>query len=139
MADPCEKAAEQLTTPTIPLMESEGDIPVNCQHCDRYGSRLAAHGYCINCCEYLCESCFIFHKNHILSRDHILLHKSIFPQTLQPPSSSYSQQNDDFTQICPKHKEEVIRSFCEGHKALLCNVCITLEHPLTSCLARSKA
>ncbi|XP_060574230.1 uncharacterized protein LOC132731943 [Ruditapes philippinarum] len=137
MADPCEKAAEQLTTPTTTLMESEGDLQVYCQHCDRYGLRLAAHGYCTNCCEYICESCFIFHKNHILSRDHILLHKTNFPQTLRSPSSSYSQQNDDFTEICPKHKEEMIKSFCEDHKALLCNVCITLEHPVTSCKVKS--
>ncbi|XP_060556934.1 uncharacterized protein LOC132717477 [Ruditapes philippinarum] len=107
---------------------SDGHLTVFCQPCDRDGERLAAHGYCKDCCEHLCESCFKHHMRHTLSRDHILVDKTNMPQTLQPSSTFHYQQHDDFTKPCHKHKREVINFYCQDHNELLCSVCVTHGH-----------
>ncbi|XP_060556948.1 transcription intermediary factor 1-alpha-like [Ruditapes philippinarum] len=112
---------------------SDGHLTVFCQPCDRDGERLAAHGYCKDCCEHLCEFCYKHHKRHTLSRDHILVDKTNMPQTLQLSSAFHYQQHDDFTKPCRKHKREVIKFYCHYHNELLCSVCVTLGHQSTSC------
>jgi hypothetical protein len=39
----------------------------------------------------------------------------------------------DSAKPCTKHTNEVIKFYCHDHNVLLCNVCVTLEHPTTSC------
>jgi hypothetical protein len=43
------------------------------------------------------------------------------------------KQSDNFTKPCPKHNIEMIKFYCHDHKALVCSVCVTLEHTATSC------
>ncbi|XP_060553391.1 uncharacterized protein LOC132714512 [Ruditapes philippinarum] len=129
MAVPGKKATKQFSSSTT-SMGSDEDLKVYCQPCDRDGPRLPAHGYCTNCAEHLCETCFTLHRRHTLSRHHTLLDKTNMPQTLSPATP---RQPDNFTKPCPKHNIEMIKFYCHDHKALLCSVCVTLEHTATSC------
>ncbi|XP_053401576.1 uncharacterized protein LOC128557679 [Mercenaria mercenaria] len=55
-------------------------------------------------------------------------------QTLFTTSrSTHVGQTDDLTDPCNKHKKEIIKFYCNDHKALLCSVCVTLKHTPTSC------
>ena len=123
MAVPGKKATERLS-----LMGSDEDLKVYCQPCDRDGPRLPALGYCLNCCEHLCEECFKLHRRHTMSRHHTLLDKASMPQSMSPTSPT---QCENLKNPCPKHKIEMIKFYCHGHKVILCSVCVTLEH--TSC------
>ncbi|XP_060577449.1 uncharacterized protein LOC132734678 [Ruditapes philippinarum] len=129
MAVPGKKATKQFSSSTT-SMGSDEDLKLYCQPCDRDGPRLPAHGYCTNCSEHLCETCFTVHRRHTLSRHHALLDKTNMPQTL---STVTPRQPDNFTKPCPKHNIEMIKFYCHDHKALLCSVCVTLEHTVTSC------
>ncbi|XP_060558517.1 E3 ubiquitin-protein ligase TRIM33-like [Ruditapes philippinarum] len=112
------------------LSSSDEDLKIYCQPCDHDGPRMPAFGFCTDCREHLCETCFNLHKRHTLSRDHILLEKSNMPQTF---ISATGSQAETLTTSCSHHQKEMIKFFCHDHKALLCHVCITMDHPRTSC------
>jgi hypothetical protein len=55
-------------------------------------------------------------------------------QKLHGSSKSTSRpQTGDLTKPCTKHSKEVIKFYCHDHNALICSVCVTLEHTSTSC------
>ncbi|XP_045203254.2 tripartite motif-containing protein 2-like [Mercenaria mercenaria] len=133
MAVPGKKETEQFSS-SATLIGSDEDLKVYCQPCDRDGPRIPAHGYCTECQEHLCETCFTVHKKHTLSRHHTLLDKNNMPATLQLSSTAVTaSQPDRLTKPCPAHKKEVIKFYCHDHKTLLCNVCVTLEHTAKTC------
>ncbi|XP_053405178.1 uncharacterized protein LOC123565997 [Mercenaria mercenaria] len=107
------------------------DYEIFCQPCDLDDLRLPAFGFCKDCEEHLCESCFNHHKKAKPSRHHILLDEHNMPQNLQVQSKSANA--DELKTPCPKHKKEIIKFFCHDHENLLCNVCVTLDHTRTSC------
>ena len=114
---------------------SEEDIKLFCTPCDRVGPRLPAFGFCTDCKEHLCQSCFDHHKVATLSRKHVLLNKDAMPKTQQSSSTLDKEDNhsSDLTKPCIRHKNKMIEYFCCGHRKLLCNVCVTLEHNPSSC------
>ncbi|XP_053405815.1 uncharacterized protein LOC123566449 [Mercenaria mercenaria] len=130
MAVPGRKMPERFSSSST--MGSDEDIKVYCQPCDHDGPRLPAHGYCVDCREHLCQTCFTFHKRHTLSRHHTLLDKNNMPQTISS-TSVHPSQPDNLTKPCDKHMKEMIKFYCQNHEALLCSVCVTLEHTRTSC------
>ena len=103
---------------------------VYCQSCDPDRPRFPAHSYCTNCFKHLCEKCCTVHRKQELSRHHTLFDKASMSQAMLSLTTS---QSDHLTKQCPKHNIEMIKFYCHGHKALLCRVCITLEHTRTSC------
>ncbi|XP_053391385.1 transcription intermediary factor 1-alpha-like [Mercenaria mercenaria] len=134
MAVPGKKASKKLSSTLS--RGSEEDFEVFCQPCDRDDLRLPAAGYCVDCEEHLCDSCFNTHRRPKPLRHHKLLDKDNMPHTQNLStmcSSTTVGQPDDLTSPCSKHKKETIKFYCHDHKALLCSVCVTLDHPCTSC------
>ncbi|XP_053401540.1 E3 ubiquitin-protein ligase TRIM71-like [Mercenaria mercenaria] len=134
MAVPGKKAPQNLSS-TMSRGSGE-DFEVFCLPCDRDDLRLPAAGYCVDCEEHLCDSCFNTHRRPKPLRHHQPLDKAHMPKspTLSTTSSStHVGQSDDLTDPCTKHKKEIIKFYCNDHKALLCVVCVTLEHTPTSC------
>jgi hypothetical protein len=127
MAVPGKKASKQFSSSTQ-SMASDEDLQVYCQPCDEEGTRIPAHGYCVDCKEHLCKNCFTVHKKHKLSKHHTLLDATRMPKVLHQPSTS-----DELTTPCSKHPKEMIKFYCLDHEELLCSVCVTLEHQATSC------
>ncbi|XP_053397062.1 uncharacterized protein LOC128556349 [Mercenaria mercenaria] len=128
------KTAHKSFASSMKSLGSSEDYEIYCQPCDRNGPRLPAYGFCTDCKEHLCESCFKHHKRHTLSMHHNLLDKNNMPQTMQLSSAPvHTRQLDNLTTPCQKHTKEVIKFFCHDHKALLCNACVTLEHTGTTC------
>ncbi|XP_045213249.2 E3 ubiquitin-protein ligase TRIM71-like isoform X2 [Mercenaria mercenaria] len=135
MAVPGKKAPQKLSST---LSQGSGeDFEVFCQPCDRDDLRLPAVGYCEDCEEHLCDSCFNTHRKPKPIRHHKLLGKDNIPRTqnLSTMSSSTNVgQPDDLSTPCSKHTKEMIKFYCRDHKALLCSVCVSLHHTRTSCL-----
>ncbi|XP_060565923.1 uncharacterized protein LOC132724959 [Ruditapes philippinarum] len=133
MAVSGKKALKQFSSTTQSIASDE-DLQVYCQPCDEEGSRIPAHGYCVDCKEHLCKNCFTGHKKHKLSKHHTLLDATRMPKVLhQTTSSTHTGQSDDLTTPCSKHPKEIIKFYCHHHKELLCSVCVTLEHQATFC------
>ncbi|XP_053392693.1 transcription intermediary factor 1-alpha-like [Mercenaria mercenaria] len=134
MAVPGKKAPQNLSSTLS--QGSREDFEVFCQPCDRDDLRLPAAGYCVDCEEHLCDSCFNTHRRPKPLRHHKLLDKDSMPhtQSLSTMSSfTHVGQPDELTTPCYKHTKEMIKFYCHDHKALLCSVCVTLDHTRTSC------
>ncbi|XP_060601542.1 uncharacterized protein LOC132754832 [Ruditapes philippinarum] len=133
MAVPGKKTSKQFSSSTT-SMASDEDLQLYCQPCDEEGTRLPAHGYCTDCKEHLCKTCFTAHKISRLSKHHKLQEAKNMPKVLQQPSTSiHTGQSDDLTTPCLKHPKEMIKFYCHDHEGFLCSVCVTLEHQATSC------
>ncbi|XP_053388029.1 uncharacterized protein LOC123563465 [Mercenaria mercenaria] len=103
MAVPGKKVRQQFSST---LSQGSGeDFEVFCQPCDRDDLRLPAAGYCIDCEEHLCDSCFNTHRRPKPLRHHKLLDKDNMPHTqnLSTMSSSTDAGQPDNTSPCSKH------------------------------------
>jgi hypothetical protein len=116
---------------------SAEDFEIICVPCDKENIRLPAVGFCVNCKEHLCQTCFDYHRRPKPSRRHQLLDRKHMP-LIQDFSKlslrSLGRESDHLTKPCSKHPKEIIKFYCQDHAALVCNVCVTLEHPKTLCV-----
>ncbi|XP_053388611.1 uncharacterized protein LOC128551721 [Mercenaria mercenaria] len=102
---------------------SAEDFDHSCQPCLTIGQHVGAHGFCVECQEYLCKTCFECHKRTKASRNHQLLDKDNVGK-----HAISSKDSEECTEKCLVHKKEIIKFFCPTHKALGCNDCIILDH-----------
>ncbi|XP_060562273.1 uncharacterized protein LOC132721913 [Ruditapes philippinarum] len=115
-------------------MASDEYLQIYCQPCDEEGTTLPAHGYCTDCKEHLCNTCFTAHRINKFTKKHTLLDATSMPKVLQQPSTSHhTGLSDDLTLPCGKHPIEIIKFYCFDHTEFLCSVCVTLDHQASSC------
>ncbi|XP_060576966.1 E3 ubiquitin-protein ligase TRIM71-like [Ruditapes philippinarum] len=129
------KKASKKFSSTISQSGAE-DFDIYCEICDRANIRLSAFGYCVDCEEHLCQSCFNIHRRPKPLRHHQLLDKDHMPKKQKlhrSLTSTSSPQTGDLTEHCTKHTKEVIKFYCHDHNALICSVCVTLEHTPIFC------
>ncbi|XP_060581990.1 E3 ubiquitin-protein ligase TRIM71-like [Ruditapes philippinarum] len=105
-------------------VSSEQDSNLYCLPCDRDGLKEPAFGYCQDCEEHLCESCYKHHRKQKPSMNHVLLDKDRMPQQ----SKSGNINNDQITDFCTKHSDKLLEFCCNTHNSNACYVCVTLEH-----------
>ena len=53
-----------------------------CSSCQYDGATVEATGYCVDCTEYLCDTCIAFHKRSRASRGHTVLKGKDLQQSL---------------------------------------------------------
>jgi hypothetical protein len=97
---------------------SKTNFHLYCIPCDTDGLKKPAHGFCQDCQEHLCKSCF-------KSRNHVLLEKDAMP-TQQ--TSADDVNTDVITDNCTNHRYKPLEFFCNNHKTVACYVCVTLQH-----------
>ncbi|XP_060598709.1 E3 ubiquitin-protein ligase TRIM71-like [Ruditapes philippinarum] len=134
MAVPGKKASQKLSS-SLSRGGAE-DFDIFCKICDRDDIRLPAFGYCVDCEEHLCQSCFNTHRRPKPLRHHQLLDKDHMPHTQnlsKSITSTSGKKSGDLSKPCTKHIKEVIKFYCHNHNTLICSVCVILEHPTTSC------
>ncbi|XP_060579880.1 uncharacterized protein LOC132736706 [Ruditapes philippinarum] len=108
----------KITEDTKPILQ------LYCLPCDQDGLKAPAHGFCQDCHEHLCKTCFEQHTRPKPSRNHILLDKDAMP--LQP--ITFDINVDPITDTCTKHRDKQLDFYCNNHEVVLCYVCATLEH-----------
>ncbi|XP_053374834.1 transcription intermediary factor 1-beta-like [Mercenaria mercenaria] len=94
-----------------------------CLPCKHDETRVPAYGYCKDCAEHLCETCYKNHRKPAPCRNHILLDKTKMPKTLSPGTTSL-----DLTETCDQHHGKAIKYFCKDHESLGCSPCMTMNH-----------
>ncbi|XP_053384620.1 uncharacterized protein LOC123537365 [Mercenaria mercenaria] len=102
---------------------SAEDFNHGCDPCLIDGQHEDAHGYCVDCKEYLCKNCFKFHQ-----RTKALNHHQLLDKTNIDEYKSSSTTSQVCTEKCTRHTNEVIKFFCPEHKALGCPDCMIMDH-----------
>ncbi|XP_053383696.1 E3 ubiquitin/ISG15 ligase TRIM25-like [Mercenaria mercenaria] len=102
---------------------SAEDFDHECEPCLAIGQQIEAHGFCVDCQEYLCKNCFAYHQRIKATKNHQLLDK-------WSTGKHTSQRKDSVmcTEKCTLHGNKTIEFFCTQHDSLGCTVCITLNH-----------
>ncbi|XP_045174400.2 uncharacterized protein LOC123535718 [Mercenaria mercenaria] len=94
-----------------------------CGPCLAFDKQEESCGFCMDCHEYLCKNCYIYHQRVKATKHHRLLDKDQMCKEDIPPNNS-----DVCTERCSIHKNEVIKFFCPKHDELGCTDCMTLNH-----------
>ncbi|XP_060602491.1 E3 ubiquitin-protein ligase TRIM45-like isoform X2 [Ruditapes philippinarum] len=103
---------------------SKTNFNLYCITCDTDGLKEPAYGFCQDCQEHLCKSCFQHHRRSRLSRNHVLLDKDAMPTQ----QTAVDVNTDVITDNCTNHRDKPLEFYCNNHKTVACYVCVTLEH-----------
>ncbi|XP_053389382.1 E3 ubiquitin-protein ligase TRIM33-like, partial [Mercenaria mercenaria] len=101
---------------------SAEDFDHRCEPCLVIDQQIEAHGFCVDCQEYLCKNCFSYHQRIKATKHHHLVNKDNMAK------HAVIKESDECTEKCQVHKKEVIKFFCPKHEALGCKDCIVLDH-----------
>lgn len=101
---------------------SAEDFDHRCDPCLTENQVVEAQGFCVDCQEYLCNSCYKFHQKTKALRGHQLLDKDNLGE------AGASTVLDVCTEKCSVHKNEVIKFFCPEHEDVGCTDCMTMHH-----------
>ncbi|XP_045178835.2 uncharacterized protein LOC123538655 [Mercenaria mercenaria] len=102
---------------------SAEDFTHSCVPCLSDDQHVEAHGFCVDCQEYLCKNCLHCHKKTKASKHHQLLDIDKVDK-----HAKIGQTSDVCTEKCTTHKNEVIKFFCPKHEELGCTECMIIKH-----------
>ena len=114
------------------LFEKDAKIP--CTSCDP-PTQNEAIGRCVECNDFLCTKCVGNHKSmRVLKHHHVLSLEEL-------RAGKLTMHNLPEQEMCPKHKSEFLRFYCETCDEPMCRDCTVIDHPrpdhkqvdLTSC------
>ncbi|KAH3832023.1 uncharacterized protein LOC127879840 isoform X1 [Dreissena polymorpha] len=116
--------AEHGVTEETDVATASDEVDIYCEPCSTDRKKTFANGFCLQCDEYLCDTCIKDHKKFSISRMHSVLDQG------KMPSQRQKKQNClvGCIEPCRKHQNEIIKFFCKLHQVLVCSVCITLDH-----------
>ncbi|XP_072046767.1 tripartite motif-containing protein 2-like [Amphiura filiformis] len=101
------------------LWEKDAKIP--CTSC--VSSDNQAVGRCVECNDFLCKKCVHVHKSvRVLIHHHVLTLEEL-------RTEKFIMHNLPEQEMCPKHKGEVLRFYCETCDELMCRDCTVVGHP----------
>ncbi|XP_060604386.1 uncharacterized protein LOC132757198 [Ruditapes philippinarum] len=96
----------------IVTTSSEEYIPNICEHCDSDGKLVEADGFCVDCSEYMCNCCLLYHSKY--KPEHSTKSKDEMPQDVR-------------FENCLKHHMKQMKYFCTECNNFACAECITNE------------
>ncbi|XP_060603325.1 uncharacterized protein LOC132756307 [Ruditapes philippinarum] len=91
----------------------------SCKPCEESENVTQADGFCTDCEEYMCSSCFNAHKKYKLNRDHTLIDCN--EEITRRESSSEFEK-------CEQHLNEPVKFYCAQHKQVGCGDCMVIGH-----------
>lgn len=95
-------------------LDSDEVLEMYCEQCDRcVGISVTAKGFCVECVEYMCSTCLLYHKRYV--PEHSQLNEDVMPQ--------------DFSFVkCSIHTNQLIKFYCSVCKSFACMECKTNKH-----------
>ncbi|XP_060569315.1 E3 ubiquitin-protein ligase TRIM33-like isoform X2 [Ruditapes philippinarum] len=103
--------------------QSELLLKIVCEPCSLYGSEISSDGYCKECEENMCSTCFKHHRKGKLCRNHVFL-----PVGCSDVQTTTTKQSDGLLDKCHKHVQEIVKFYCPTHEVTGCRDCIIFEH-----------
>ncbi|KAM5140927.1 transcription intermediary factor 1-beta [Mantella aurantiaca] len=86
------------------------------QRCTSCEDNAIANSYCVECTEWLCETCVEAHQRVKYTKDHTVKVKG------------GTQKTSEYTVYCPVHKQEPLMLFCDTCDTLTCRDCQLQGH-----------
>ncbi|XP_053381589.1 uncharacterized protein LOC123544631 [Mercenaria mercenaria] len=86
----------------------------NCEPCQRGNTTTKAVGLCIECEEYMCQTCFDHHLKAKICMNHNLV---------DDLKSSMTGRSED-VERCKEHDSEIVKYYCCTHKTVGCGDCM---------------
>ncbi len=106
------------------------DSSTTCSNCDVSGNKAKVR--CVNCREYLCDTCFNFHNNLKAMKDHKII-------TMDDILSGHvNLKKAEENRYCKTHGK-LYEYYCEIEKRALCSDCIATNDCQHSCVSLKKA
>lgn len=104
--------------------ESSATAPILCSGCS---DEVAATSWCVECAEYICDSCVQAHQRLKITKDHTIKPKeeADVESSLASTSSSVPGEKNI---MCPVHAQEKLSLFCETCDRLTCRDCQLVDH-----------
>ena len=102
--------------------QPETETILNCNPCIIDGKETGAFGYCLNCNEYLCKTCFEEHRKFKSTRRHAVLTGAELPID----TSGFVKASQLIH--CSIHSTEKLEYKCGTHHAFLCSICAMSSH-----------
>ncbi|XP_053407610.1 uncharacterized protein LOC128559563 [Mercenaria mercenaria] len=100
-----------------------------CHPCQEDGVTKQAYGYCKTCKEYLCETCYKYHRKPKPCKDHILVDDidgyESEKDEIPPP---VPERKKKFNTKCNDHRNEDLKYYCRTHDIIICSVCALKRH-----------
>ena len=91
-----------------------------CTGCEE---NVPATSYCVECSEYLCDQCVQAHRRVKITKEH-----TIQPKDEANKTDDVSFGNMEKVMLCPLHKNEPLKLYCDTCDKLTCRDCQLLEH-----------
>ncbi|XP_053383814.1 protein wech-like [Mercenaria mercenaria] len=93
--------------------ESDEVHEMFCEQCDEHGAYAVACVFCVDCQEYMCDVCMVYHKRYL-------------PGHTQ--QDKYTMPQDFCLEKCDNHQEKVIKYFCQKCNKFACAKCKQEDH-----------
>ena len=107
----CEVPGRRTSTPLKPFTYT-------CNPCSEGGENEEADCFCTICKEFFCVDCASVHRRMRLTRNHRLVDtESMSTQPMEPA-------NENLSEYCAEHPQELIKYYCPDHKSVHCGDCI---------------
>ena len=117
--------ADSLPLITSAVEGSEDVLDIFCDPCYQIDDKFSEPaGYCIDCGEHLCKTCYSLHKRTKPTRNHHLEDG----QNMSRSKSQGQSQVNTADVICHFHKAERVLYFCQSHDQLCCQLCVSITH-----------
>ncbi|XP_053391539.1 transcription intermediary factor 1-alpha-like, partial [Mercenaria mercenaria] len=100
---------------------STGENNTLCNICEDDDKVTHADGFCEECEEYMCSTCFDKHKKRKISRHHEFT-------DLNEVQSLQENKGSDDLEKCKLHCNEVVKFYCSHHEKIGCGDCMIFEH-----------
>ncbi|KAK3594608.1 hypothetical protein CHS0354_014997 [Potamilus streckersoni] len=104
------------------LGEDKVRVDYLCAPCSSEEHSIIAMGFCVECKEYLCESCINFHKRLTAVKFHRVV---AIDELLKTPDAI---MNLNVSPSCAMHNDKEIEYFCTDHKTVCCVKCSIIDH-----------
>ncbi|XP_012598156.2 transcription intermediary factor 1-alpha isoform X3 [Microcebus murinus] len=91
------------------------------QVCTSCEDNAEANGFCVECVEWLCKTCIRAHQRVKFTKDHTVRQK----EEVSPEAVGVTSLRP---MLCPFHKKEQLKLYCETCDKLTCRDCQLLEH-----------
>ncbi|XP_060584699.1 E3 ubiquitin-protein ligase TRIM33-like [Ruditapes philippinarum] len=103
-------------------MSYDSSMNINiCKPCQDDSNETLADGWCRECDEYMCTTCFRHHCKSKFCKEHVLLEKkSTSPNSLN--------QSVEGLEKCKQHSKKSVKFYCAAHNMCGCSVCMIIEH-----------
>ncbi|KAJ2941124.1 hypothetical protein O0L34_g10359 [Tuta absoluta] len=95
------------------------------QQCSSCEETEPATSYCVDCAEFICESCVHAHQRLKITKDHTIKTKEEALADLHAATQNQRQSHDMF---CREHPQERLSLFCETCDRLTCRDCQLQHH-----------